>query len=238
MASLATVYRLIDDYANTNFSGVGVGGMTGQPVTPDFTATSLAIAKDMALMWATALNRPCRLVPVGGSPPYTLFTPGSSAAPTTVMVLTGTVSVTNASGAVVGTSTLFTTQLNVGSNVVIANQLGTNYTVTAITDATHCTISPVFGGTTNAATTMQLAPSVLVTLAGTSVGVTNASASVTGVGVNFLSLAPGQNVQIGNQLGTNYTILSIQSALAMTLTATFTGSTNAATTLLFAQIGY
>jgi hypothetical protein len=239
MASLATVYRLIDDYTNTSISGVGTGGMTGQPLSPDFTATSLAIASQVAFAWSLLFNRPCRLAPVGGAPPFTLFAPGAQALPATVnAVLSGTASITNGAGTVVGTSSLYTKQLQVGAQVQFSNSLGTNYTVATITDDTHFTFLPVYAGATLASATAQSVPSALTTLAGTSVGVTNASASVTGVGVNFLSLAPGQNVQIGNQLGTNYTILSIQSALAMTLTATFTGATNAATTLLFASVGY
>jgi hypothetical protein len=238
MAAGANVYYLIDDYASSSVSGVGTGGGSGLPVSHQFTAASLALAKDMAFGWATFFNRPCRLVPLTGTPPYTLFTPGASAAPTTVTVLTGTISVTNGSGAVVGTSTLFTTQLNVGSQVVVANQLGTVYTVSAIADATHCTLTPVFGGTTNASTTMQLAPSVLFTSAGT-VSVTNASAAVVGTSTTFTtSLVVGQNVQIGNQLGTNYTVATITDNTHLTLTANFGGSTNASTTLLYNNVGY
>jgi len=239
MASLATVYRLIDDYSNTNTSGVGSGAMSGQPVSPDFTATSLAIATQVAMAWATLFTRPCRLVPVGGAPPFTLVTPGTLAVPPqSGLVLSGTNSVTNVSAAVVGTNTQYLTQAPVGSQVQFSNQLGTLYTVATVTDNTHLTVSPVFGGATLAAAAMMSVPSALATLAGTSVGVTNVSTAVTGVGVNFLSLSPGQTVQFGNQLGTNYTIQSIQSALAMTLTAQFTGSTNAATTLLFSPVGY
>jgi hypothetical protein len=239
MASLANVYRLIDDFANTSASGVGVGGASGAPVSPDFTATSLAIATQVAFSWSLLFNRPCRLVPLGGAPPYTLVAPGAQALPATVnAVLSGTASITNGAGTVVGTSSLYTKQLSVGAQVQFSNSLGTNYTVATITDDTHFTFLPVYAGATLASATAHSVPSALSILAGTSVGVTNLSASVTGVGVNFLSLAPGQAVQFGNQLGTNYTILSIQSALAMTLASNFTGATNAATTLLSALVGY
>ncbi len=60
-------------------------------------------------------------------------------------VLTGTAAVTNGSGTVTGTSTLFTTELAVGSKVGI---VGVIYTVTAIASATSMTVTPVYAGTT------------------------------------------------------------------------------------------
>jgi hypothetical protein len=65
------------------------------------------------------------------------------------------------------------------------------------------------------------------------VSVTNGSATVTGTGTSFTTtLAVGMIVRIGNQAGTNYTISAIASTTSLTLTATFSGTTNASTTLL------
>ena len=73
MASLATVYRVIDD---TGTSAGPAGGLTGsasgQPICADFTAPSLAAAFQCAWIICSALQRPGRLVPVGGAPPFTL----------------------------------------------------------------------------------------------------------------------------------------------------------------------
>ena len=69
------------------------------------------------------------------------------------------------------------------------------------------------------------------TIAGT-VSVTNGSATVTGTSTAFLTtVAVGQIIRFGNQTGTNYTVLTVASDTSLTLTVTFTGSTNASTTL-------
>jgi len=59
--------------------------------------------------------------------------------------LSGTAAVTNGSGTVTGTSSLFTTELAVGSKVGI---VGVLYTVTAIASATSMTVTAVYAGTT------------------------------------------------------------------------------------------
>lgn len=64
------------------------------------------------------------------------------------------------------------------------------------------------------------------------VSVTNASAIVTGT--NFTTnLAAGQSVSFANQGGTVYTIKTVDSSTQITLTANFTGATNAATAMGF-----
>ena len=80
MASpLANVYRLIDDYGNAaGPPGGNTGGASAQPIAADFTAPTLAAAFTAAWIICSALQRPGRLVPVGGAPPYTLVT-GSAA---------------------------------------------------------------------------------------------------------------------------------------------------------------
>ena len=60
--------------------------------------------------------------------------------------LTGTVAVTNASAAVVGTGTLFTTELKAGNTLVVA---GVEYKITAIASNTALTVSPVYAGSTD-----------------------------------------------------------------------------------------
>ena len=70
------------------------------------------------------------------------------AAPT--KALTGTVAVTNLSVDVVGTGTLFTTELDVGDNIKIVAEV---FTVATITDATHLTLSSAYQGTTGSALT-------------------------------------------------------------------------------------
>jgi hypothetical protein len=78
----------------------------------------------------------------------------------------------------------------------------------------------------------QQAPKVnAVAVTGTSVGVTNASAAVTGTGTSFTTqLSVGQWLIFANDAtATPYRILSITSNTALTLAANFTGTTNAAT---------
>jgi Ca2+-binding RTX toxin-like protein len=67
--------------------------------------------------------------------------------------LTGTVAVTATHAAIVGTGTAFTTQLGVGQTVTFSSQPGVSYTVSAIADATHATLSAAYAGTTAAAAT-------------------------------------------------------------------------------------
>jgi hypothetical protein len=59
--------------------------------------------------------------------------------------VTGTIAVTNASGAVVGTSTVFTTELKTGQTLVIDS---VEYRIAAIASATALTITPVYAGST------------------------------------------------------------------------------------------
>lgn len=59
--------------------------------------------------------------------------------------VTGTIAVTNASGAVVGTSTTFTTELKTGQTLVIDS---VEYRIDAIASDTALTITPVYAGST------------------------------------------------------------------------------------------
>jgi len=65
--SLPNVYFLMDDTTNANG-----GGASADPISSEFTAPSLTAATTVAYIIASALQRPVRLVPKFGAPPYTL----------------------------------------------------------------------------------------------------------------------------------------------------------------------
>jgi hypothetical protein len=68
------VYYLIDDYA-TGGTGAGAAG-TGNPVSAEFTASTLLDAQCMAQQFSQLFNRPVRLVQKSGAPPWTpLYSP-------------------------------------------------------------------------------------------------------------------------------------------------------------------
>lgn len=69
--------------------------------------------------------------------------------------IAGTVSITNGSPTVTGTSTAFTTALAVGMVIRFNAQTGTNYTVLSIASNTSLTLATNYGGTTNASTTLR-----------------------------------------------------------------------------------
>ena len=74
MASLATVYRVIDDTGvSAGPAGGLTGGASGNPLGPDFTAPTLAAAAQVAYLLSSVYQRPVRLQPVGSSPPWTLI---------------------------------------------------------------------------------------------------------------------------------------------------------------------
>lgn len=136
--------------------------------------------------------------------------------------ISGTVSITNGSATVTGTSTSFTTTLAVGMVISFASQPGVFYQVSTITSTTAMTTTATYSGTTNASTTL-LAPRVgdsyivgasptgawaiysqgdlvvnlgansLITLAGTC-SVTNGNATVTGTNTVFTNLCVGDKI--------------------------------------------
>jgi hypothetical protein len=74
MATLANSYRCIDDWGSSaGPAGGQAGGTSGQPLCPDFTAPSVTAAGQFAFILASLLQRPVRLVQLGGSPPWTLI---------------------------------------------------------------------------------------------------------------------------------------------------------------------
>lgn len=74
--SLANQYYLIDDYGQAaGPTGTPGASASGEQLTPTFTAPTIAAAQVAAFIMATAMQRPVRLVAMGGSPPWTLVTP-------------------------------------------------------------------------------------------------------------------------------------------------------------------
>ncbi len=67
--------------------------------------------------------------------------------------ITGTVSVTNGSAAVVGTGTAWTSADMIHKRITFSSQAGTWYRVLSVTDATHLTLTANYTGTTNASAT-------------------------------------------------------------------------------------
>lgn len=81
MAGPTNVYYLQDDTGNTTTSGGGTGGASGQQLSPEFTAPTVAAAMQVAYLFASVFQRPVRLaIKYGGigAMPWTLVT-GASA---------------------------------------------------------------------------------------------------------------------------------------------------------------
>jgi hypothetical protein len=73
MAGPTNVYYLQDDTSDASTSGGGTGGASGAQLSPDFTAPTLAAATQVAYLFASAFQRPVRLVTkYGSAPPWTL----------------------------------------------------------------------------------------------------------------------------------------------------------------------
>jgi hypothetical protein len=68
------VYRVTDDYGTTaGPAGGQTGATSGQPLSPDFTAPTLANAAQVAYLISSIFQRPVRLCPLSQQPPYTLI---------------------------------------------------------------------------------------------------------------------------------------------------------------------
>jgi hypothetical protein len=73
MASLANIYRCIDDTGTSaGPTGGQTGGGSGQPLCPDFTALTLANAGQVAYLLSSILQRPVRLMALNSPLPTTL----------------------------------------------------------------------------------------------------------------------------------------------------------------------
>jgi hypothetical protein len=76
-SALANQYYVQDDYGQAAGQvGTPGGGASGEQLSPIFTAASIANAMTAAYLFCTTLQRPGRLVAMGGAPPWTLITPG------------------------------------------------------------------------------------------------------------------------------------------------------------------
>lgn len=80
--------------------------------------------------------------------------------------LTGTVQKTAASAAVVGTSTLFTSELSVGQIILIPGTANEKRVVTVITDNTHLTVSANFTNSASGQTAQAVSSGVTIRTAG------------------------------------------------------------------------
>lgn len=75
--SLANTYYLIDDYGQAaGQTGTPGAAASGEQLTPSFTAPNIGAAQTVAYLIGTVMQRPVRLVAMGGSPPWTLVSPG------------------------------------------------------------------------------------------------------------------------------------------------------------------
>lgn len=135
----------------------------------------------------------------------------------------GTISVTNASNAIVGIGTTFTTSLIVGDSILIEDSLGVRryYTIGVIIDNLNLTLGAAYTGATESGLNIMLAFGGTLTM-------TNASVNVVGVGTAFsIDFKVDDVVVIRDSVGVlrKYTIASITSNTAMTLTEVYAGIT-------------
>lgn len=80
--------------------------------------------------------------------------------------LTGTVQKTAASAAVVGTSTLFTSELSVGQIIIVPGTANEKRVVTVITDNTHLTVNANFANSASGQTAQRCSSGVAIRTAG------------------------------------------------------------------------
>jgi Collagen triple helix repeat (20 copies) len=80
--------------------------------------------------------------------------------------LTGTVQKTSSSTAVVGTGTLFTTELSVGQLIIVPGTANEKRVVTAIADNTHLTVNANFANSASGQTAQRCSSGVVIRTAG------------------------------------------------------------------------
>ena len=131
--------------------------------------------------------------------------------------LSGTLSVTNGSAAVVGSGTSFTTELTAGEQIIIE---GVGYTIYSITDNTHMTLTATYTGSTDSGLDLYRKSDKK---AGT-VSVTNGSTDVIGSGTSFLTdYAIGDTITIA---GVDYLVGNVASDNELALSFVYAGSTD------------
>jgi hypothetical protein len=136
----------------------------------------------------------------------------------------GTIAVTNLSAAVVGTGTLFLTDLTTGDAVVIEDGDGIRrYFVVTVVDDTNLTLDIAYAGVT--ATGLYIEKQITGTLS-----VVNGSTDVVGVGTLFVSeVTLFDSISIVDSLRVirSYTVTAINSDTSITIANTYGGITEA-----------
>jgi len=125
------------------------------------------------------------------------------------LALTGTVAVTKLSTSVIGTNTLFTTELKVNDAIKIGTE---TFTVSSITDDTHLTLSSAYQGITESGLTAYTDPDLFRIDNGD--GVNKLIVSKSGnVGINTTSAGYKLDVKGDTRIGGTLDISTIQGAL-------------------------
>jgi len=182
-------------------------------ISPNYSGASQGIITALANLAGTGSNIATASTYIDNTGNGSVLLPGvitnTNGSPTvTVTALSGTNTVTNGSLLVTNSGTNFTQALG-GTVIQFSSQPGVYYTVAEfLSTSTLFLTMPYTGGTSSSATIYQSGAMSFNT-----------------------ALYTGQTVQFGNQLGTSYTILSIASAVSLTLSANYTGTGSAATTI-------
>ena len=114
--------------------------------------------------------------------------------------------------------------LAIGSLLQFSSQPGVYYALSAaVTASTSGTLTTAYNGTTSAA-----AQTTTVTALAGTMGVTSGSASVTTTTTQVGTVSVGDSVQFTQQLGTYYVVAAVAAA-TLTLTTSYTGTTQATT---------
>jgi hypothetical protein len=167
--------------------GVFLVGNTGlTTIQPSVDATGALMVKNAAgTITALQVDTSTGRVGIGtGSPTALLHLKG-----TLTTALSGTISVANGSPAVLGTSTSFTSQINIGDAISIA---GVAYTVLSITDNLNLTLTNNYAGTTASGIIATKDPNLLTVDNGAGTNkLTVDKRGFVGVGTNAPSLLNG-----------------------------------------------
>lgn len=117
---------------------------------------------------------------------------------TSAAALTGTVAKTAASAAIVGTGTLFTSQLSIGQVIDIPGTATERRVVTSIADDTHLTVNSNLANSASGQTATRVNSAIVARQAGVYNIGTNASFAVNATGVRTLNLLKNGTAIIGS----------------------------------------
>jgi uncharacterized protein len=121
------------------------------------------------------------------------ITPGSVAVGLSGKQITGTVAVTQNNAAVVGSSTHFTTDLQVGQPVAVGGDATHTYQIQSITDDTHLTLTPVYAGTTASGVSLTVGGTQTTANFGLVISTTNPATVPTGLPVT-VKISQGSSI--------------------------------------------